>query len=373
MNIYYISNSVIPSNTANSVHVMKMCQGFSRSNKNVTLYAIKGSEDEEGIYKKYGVENKFKLKRINKPQMKLIGNFLYSMDVKSEVKKNHRDSDIIYGRSIYGIFLLRNQGQFIFESHRLPVRRIHNLMTKMILKNKNLVRVIVISESLKEDYLKHFPFLSEKDVLVAHDGADINNDLKSNDFSEKTKLNIGYIGSLGNFNGGRGIDLIIELANRFPDYTFNLIGGKEEDVEYWKEKTLNVGNICFHGYKPNGDLENYYNEFDILLAPFQRKVLGDGKNDTSKWMSPMKLFDYMSQKKAIICSDLPVLREVLQDRHNCLLCSPEDINDWEKAIKELAGNEELRNKIADNAFNDLKDKYTWKIRAENVLEDLKRL
>ena len=39
MKILYISNSIIPSKTANSINVMKMCQAFSENDHEVTLLA----------------------------------------------------------------------------------------------------------------------------------------------------------------------------------------------------------------------------------------------------------------------------------------------------------------------------------------------
>jgi glycosyltransferase involved in cell wall biosynthesis len=45
----------------------------------------------------------------------------------------------------------------------------------------------------------------------------------------------------------------------------------------------------------------------------------------------------MAHGRAIIASDLPVLREVLGDRVNSLLCPPYDCAAWEEAVAELAG------------------------------------
>ena len=39
MNLVYISNSIIPSRTANSIHVMKMCQAFADNGHDVVLLA----------------------------------------------------------------------------------------------------------------------------------------------------------------------------------------------------------------------------------------------------------------------------------------------------------------------------------------------
>jgi len=48
----------------------------------------------------------------------------------------------------------------------------------------------------------------------------------------------------------------------------------------------------------------------------------------------LKCFNIMAQKKPIIASDLPVLREVLNN-NNAILIPPDDIDAWVKAIYKL--------------------------------------
>ena len=85
-------------------------------------------------------------------------------------------------------------------------------------------------------------------------------------------------------------------------------------------------------------------------------------------MSPLKLFEYMATKKPIITSDMPVLREFLKDKYNSLLCNPKKENEWVSAIHKINKNSILKKLITDNAFNDLKSKYSWSMRAENILD-----
>ena len=72
----------------------------------------------------------------------------------------------------------------------------------------------------------------------------------------------------------------------------------------------------------------------------------------------------MSFKKAIIASDLPVLREVLCPKNSSLV-NPENVNEWVNAINKLR-NKENRERLATEAFKDFKN-YTWKTRALQVL------
>ena len=38
--------------------------------------------------------------------------------------------------------------------------------------------------------------------------------------------------------------------------------------------------------------------------------------DTSQFMSPIKIFEYMSHKKSIVASDLPVIRGIKREKFN---------------------------------------------------------
>jgi len=107
---------------------------------------------------------------------------------------------------------------------------------------------------------------------------------------------------------------------------------------------------------------------DVLLMPYQKSVsIGIKGVDTSNWMSPMKLFEYLSAGVPIISSNISVLKEVLIDGENCLLVEPDDVNSWSIALQNIISNAELEEKLGFNAYNLYKDKYTWKHRAKGML------
>jgi len=91
-----------------------------------------------------------------------------------------------------------------------------------------------------------------------------------------------------------------------------------------------------------------------------------GKLDTASYMSPLKIFEYMAAGKPIICSDLPVIREVLSE-NNAMLCDPNNIEQWVKAITILKNDPLSRRRLGNNARKTLQSNYTWAIRAEKVL------
>ena len=83
MKILYISNSIIPSKTANSINVMKMCQAFSENDHEVTLLAPDRKNEYEkkvnDIYEYYGIK-KFSYKKLWYPNIK-GGVFFYLLSI----------------------------------------------------------------------------------------------------------------------------------------------------------------------------------------------------------------------------------------------------------------------------------------------------
>jgi glycosyltransferase involved in cell wall biosynthesis len=102
--------------------------------------------------------------------------------------------------------------------------------------------------------------------------------------------------------------------------------------------------------------------------PYQREVSVSGGGNTASYMSPMKMFEYMATGRTIIASDLPVLREVL-DESNAALCNPDDISDWRDALLRAKTDLAWSEKLAVKSLGDV-EKFTWKRRVSNILESM---
>jgi glycosyltransferase involved in cell wall biosynthesis len=203
-------------------------------------------------------------------------------------------------------------------------------------------------------------------IEVLPDAVDLNDHKNISYFSKKEKIKIGYIGSLYK---GRGIEIIIELCRIFPGYDFVIVGGLDSEVAQRQDLTRGIKNISFLGSLPYREIPAYMEKFDILLMPYQRSVAISGnRGDTSRWMSPLKMFEYMASGKPIIASDLAVLREVLKDRVNCLLVTCDDVGKWKEAIEYLLNNSEFAISLGKTARREAEEKYSWDIRAKRILE-----
>jgi glycosyltransferase involved in cell wall biosynthesis len=164
------------------------------------------------------------------------------------------------------------------------------------------------------------------------------------------------------------MEIIHALAPLLPQCDFHVVGGDEGAVRDWKQRTSSP-NVTFHGFVSPAEAQRRMKDFDVVLAPYQPVVLvGDGDLDIGRWMSPLKLFEYMSHGKPILASDLPVLREVLKDGNNALLADPLDVTDWGRKLAQLAGDAALRARLGAAALRDLRGNYTWDRRAASILD-----
>ena len=78
----------------------------------------------------------------------------------------------------------------------------------------------------------------------------------------------------------------------------------------------------------------------------------------------------MASGRPIVASDLPSLREILNDE-NALFAHPDDAEDLKRGIEKLLKDEAMARTLAENAQNDVK-KYTWEKRADLMLEFIQR-
>ncbi|PZP54508.1 MAG: hypothetical protein DI586_09725 [Micavibrio aeruginosavorus] len=367
MKILYVTPGQIPSQAANSVHVMKMAQAFAANGQDVTLaYASTANVSKEEIYSHYNVDQTFSLCRFSLNSGPL-SRFYFSLRI--AIKAKTKNFNFVFSRCIPSSYFSLLFGNLSFlEIHESPnaFNKIARFMFERIIRHKNFLGLIVISASLEKHVLE-ITNLSPNKVLTLHDGADIHEDLKPEEFEYGTGYDC-QIGYTGHLYKGRGIENIIYLAKELPDCFFHIIGGRTEDIYFWTEQAGHLKNIHFYGHLPHARISRYTAAFDILLAPYQRKVSVSGnKGDTAAWMSPLKIFEYMSAGKPIICSDISVLKEVMNDQKNCLLCPPEDFLAWKESVQLLRNDTNLSFRLGNTAKKDLIEKYTWTARAKKIL------
>ena len=358
--LLYISPSTIPSKSANSIHVMEICNEFSRLFSKVYLFAdFNFNEKLESVFGFYGLPSgafqicsyNFWLRNRIYKWWKI--NFLL-------LKTVHRiNPSLVICRlnaAIVSLFFFPRRSNLILELHG-PPRRVVGLLICLLGLLRPL-KIVVISYELKKMISSTIKFI---DIVVLHDGARSNQYIQT--YGIKYCSKIKEVTYTGHLYDGRGIDILIELARNYQNIQFNIYGGDKELIEHYNKMNL-LNNLKFHGHVPYSEIQKILYESDVLIAPYKSKVYLSNGMDTSGYMSPLKLFEYMAAGKPIITSNLPSVREVLIDGRTALLCEPSRIESWIKALQLISENGDLRSRLQKNALENFNFHHSWENRAK---------
>ena len=270
----------------------------------------------------------------------------------------------IFSRSIITSFFLSRIKNInhIFEVHGKENNKILQKMQVSIIKNSN-VKIVYISDALRIIYGN-----KSDSYAVLHDSSPSYKKRKTDYFSFKNKYNprkdkkikIVYSGSSGK---GRGIDLILSIANLLKECSFIILTD-----EFTNELPKNIYNL---GYQSHINVLEILKETDFALMPYQDNLkIGNQNINSLQWMSPLKMFDYMNTNTAIISSYFPVIEEVIKDLDNgYFVYDYSNPQAWAKLIISEIKNEKKRYKnIAKKAKILFDKKFNYSIRSKKIIK-----
>jgi len=368
MRIAYVSSSVVPSRAANSVHVMKMSSAMASLGHDVRLYVVESSLDFDP-FEYYGVEENFTIEKVARPAIRGFGAVAHAFAVMQKLRKAP-PVDEIHGRAPYALLIASgHDAPIVYHTHATPDQRVKHYAEAALFRRPRFQRLVSVSNALADEYLRIFPSLASAEVLTAPNGAEApalgsGPSRPENWPGRDDAPQVGYVGHL---YPGRGIDIVLGLAEAMPHADFHVIGGTDSDIAKWRGQAR-TGSVTFHGFVQPGELSSYYWQLDVALAPYQRSVHMEGGGGNSvRWMSPMKLFDYMMHRVPAVASNLPAIREILTDGQTAVLVEPDDIEQWVQAVESLIDDPEQRGTLAEAAFDLVSTEYTWQRRAQRSL------
>jgi glycosyltransferase involved in cell wall biosynthesis len=374
VDIVYLANCVLPSRSANTIQITKMCEAFAREGHEVTLLVPAhpdAEEDVEDVYDFYDVDPAFEIRKLPRPSLSSLGTLVVNYRMGREAAR--LEPDVVYGRTVVGCYFAARSGvRTVFETHA-PVResrfgRVLDVFFRRLIRQSSFDYLVVISDALRSYYREHYSSLGN--ILVARDAADaVDESTEPAALGSGDRLQVGYVGHLYQ---GRGMDLIADMARQFPAMDFHVIGGDPEDVDRWEDRLSDLETVTLYGFLPPGELDQYRLAFDVQLAPYQRNLKTNAGHNTVQWMSPLKIFEYMAAGRAIVASDLPAIREILVDGETALLCPPADRDAWADALGRLAENPQLRSDLGHRARAEFLANYTYRQRARLVLRERER-
>ncbi|TDE10228.1 glycosyltransferase [Dyadobacter psychrotolerans] len=235
----------------------------------------------------------------------------------------------------------------------LPFDSKHGLISEEYLIKRSDI-VLCSSKALYEEKIKINP-----NTFFVPNAADLTHSMKVLDpqtqvskLLDVPKPAIGYFGAIE-----RRIDyaMLAKVAKLNTDKTFVFVGPVSE--EFVPEDFKSLKNVKFTGPVPYSEMPSVVKGFDVALIPFK-------KDDVSRTIFPLKLFEYLGAGKPVVCTDFnPDLAEFTGDT----VRFSSDADGFSKAINEaLLDNSpsEVEKRLAVASAN------TWGRRIDEIAEIL---
>jgi len=266
MKIYYLINSRIPTEKAEGLEAMKLCEALSTKVELVLIAPKRINKIKENPFLFYDIDKSFGI--IKLPIIDLVAfgrvGFLITSLVYAIisclyllVRSDKRDAFFSHDKfSLFFLSFLRKN--IFYDIHDFPENK--ELFYKYFLKK--IRGIITTNHWKKERLIKQFGLLPEK-ILVQPNGVDIKSFNINIDKEEARKkiglpLNktlLGYVGMLKTMGMEKGVGIALETLRYLEkDINLILVGGNGEDMRYYKNiaKKHNVQNrVVFIGWIKN--------------------------------------------------------------------------------------------------------------------------
>lgn len=162
----------------------------------------------------------------------------------------------------------------------------------------------------------------------------------------------------------KGVDVLIDALALVPEARGVIVGGLagETDLEHLRARAASRGvadRVTFTGWVEPAGVPALLEGADAVALPNPASAI------STAFTSPLKLFEYMAAGRAIVASDLPAIREVLEDGVHALLVAPGDAGALAAGIRRLMNDPGLAKRLAGAAF-DAVQQYSWERRAERL-------
>lgn len=370
MTIAYIANVRLPTEKAHGIQIARMCEAFASAGESVELVLPRRYNVMPGdLWKYYGVQKNFTVKRffcldfLWLPFAKRLWFAIQSITF----VKTIRCFGLFTGRWTHHIVYTREAAiaafpppcaRVIFEIHTIPKRK--RIFMRALRRSD---RLIVISSALKRDLVGLG--LPEKKILVAPDAVDMAQfDIPLTSSEARKELNFPIEAEIimytGHLYAWKGVETLLAAAEMVPDRLFIFVGGTKEDQKRFLESARSIQNVLVLGHRSPGRIPYYLKAADALVIP------NSATDAISLYTSPLKLFEYMAARRPVIASDLPSLREIL-DESTATFFAPDNTASLAQAIEAVFRHSEESAQKADRAYEKAKH-CTWRNRAERIVE-----
>lgn len=356
----------MPTEKAHGLQIAKMCEAYTKLGHDIELIVpYRRNNIRETVHDYYGLTADFPVRTISIPDTILFSKwlpsiafwlqaflFLVRLSIKNPIQKDTlvmtRSFDVAWWYTLRGYTV-------VCELHEWP--RARAWFSVFLLRS--VKHLVSNSKGIAEEISKY-----NLHALVAPNGVDLEalkptvsrEEMRKQHNIEASAFVSMYIGALEDW---KGYVTFLEASRKIESTTFVVVGGKEDHIKALEEK---YPRVRFLGTKPYRDIGNYQGMADVLVIPNDPKF-----TSAQQYTSPIKLFAHLAGGVPIVVTDLPTIRDIVSEEEVFFFDgSPDSLA---QVISEVQNNQAEAKRRVGNA-KILIQKYTWDMRAQNILENI---
>lgn len=372
MKFIYVANIRLPTDRAHGYQIIKTCEALSRSGIDLELLVTnRRTPFSFDTHVHYGIAPTFAIKRLPvwdvlheragrlEAILFVVERWSFGRSLHAWYRANNGQDYIYYTRDAYVAELLKKWKAKVFlEIHAIPKAQ-HGTMGKMdgvacltrwmearVKKSYPNVRTAVIPDAVDIELFQPPQTQEEARLLLS---------LPSDQHI------IVYGGRFSTMAEGKGLDMLDKavslLAQLDPLIHLYLVGGTAEEF-YKIEGRLPLATTTCIPAVPRAQLALYYRAANVLVIPFP------AMHHYAYEMSPLKLFEYMASGTPIVTTDLPAIRDVL-DEQDAFFCQAGELQSLQQALHQALTSADAQ--VRAERLRGRVQYYSWNARAQHIL------
>lgn len=171
---------------------------------------------------------------------------------------------------------------------------------------------------------------------------------------------IGFVGTMNRWQGMTDFpDVIRSVLSRCSDACFLFVGDGEfrKPLEDFCRSEGYAERVAFAGRKPHAEIPRLVALMDITVLL-----------NSNAYGSPMKIFEYMGMRKAIVAPSVGPVAEIMTDGETGLLIEPGNAGQMAEQIVRLVSDPALRQRLARSGRDYVEKHHTWRQNALKIVE-----
>ncbi len=380
LRIYYVANVRLPSERANACQIFAQCDALLARGHEVRLLAPRRrnrfSLADAEIARYYGLRAAPLLTRLFTidlieafpPRLQRAPFVLQALTFAWAARRRLREDGaaVVYTRDPWALYFLARARdapwRLFYEAHDLPGRA--GQRRRLLDALERSAGVVAITRGLRADLVAGGARAA--DIEVLEDGFDPARFAALLD-REAARARLGLDAArplavyAGHLFAWKGADTLVRAAALSSRFDVLLVGGRPDDRQRIEALARGLGarNVRLVPPVEPGRVPLFLAAADALVLPNSGRVA-----ISARYTSPLKLFEYMAAGRPIVASDLPSLREVL-DESTAFFVAPDDPEALRRGIERCLDAAPAAASAARRA-RERAVKYTWDARAERL-------